>query len=69
MNHFLLQIFDSEFYLPHRSFHYAPHLSKIDVSFSDRMDDTHLAEIVSVCRGTLKIDDYYSVPVNPRWKV
>jgi len=63
------EVLDTAFYLPYRSLHYAPNLWKIDLSFSDKVNDTHLAEIVSVCRGTLAIDDYYSMPIKPRWGV
>eukprot|EP00794_Sanderia_malayensis_P005243 gene5243-5907_t len=61
------EVNEPDFYLPHRSVNYVPNLKKLDVSFSDKVNDTFLAEIVAVCRGTLKIEDYYSVPINPRW--
>ena len=58
---------DNSFYLPYRSLHYAPNLCKLGLSFSDKVNDTHLAEIVSVCRGSLAVEDYYAMPIKPMW--
>ena len=63
------QVLDAAFYLPYRSIHYAANLRKIDFSYSDQVSDIHLGEIVTVCRGTLEINDYYSLPVKPIYDI
>ena len=54
-------------FLPHRSTIYATKLHWLDVEYCDKVNDTHLAEIVAVCRGTLKARDYYGQMVKPSW--
>eukprot|EP00112_Aurelia_sp_Birch-Aquarium-sp1_P022087 Seg611.7 transcript_id=Seg611.7/GoldUCD/mRNA.D3Y31 product="SCF E3 ubiquitin ligase complex F-box protein grrA" protein_id=Seg611.7/GoldUCD/D3Y31 len=63
------EVLDTAFYLPYRSLHYAANLRKINFSYSDQVSDIHLGEIVTVCRGTLEINDYYSLPVKPIYDI
>lgn len=53
--------------MPCRSMSFAPSLRHIEVEYSDKVNDDHLAAIVAVCRGTLFVKDYYGQPVEPKW--
>ena len=52
--------------IPHRSRSYAPNLRVLDLEYSDLVEDELMMEIVSVCRGSLKIMDYYGQELRPR---
>lgn len=56
-----------ELCLAHRSISYAPSLRWLDAEYCDKVNDTHLAEIVAVGRGTLRARDYYGQTVTPAW--
>lgn len=56
-----------EIYLPHRSTCYAPALRFISLEYCDGLNDSHLSEIVAICRGTLKVQDYYGQNLEPAW--
>jgi len=62
----IFQEFDAA-YVATRSTSYAPSLRWLDLEYCDKINDTHLAEIVAVCRGTLKVRDYYGEDVEPAW--
>lgn len=66
LNMSALQEFDAA-YVVTRSTSYAPSLRWLDLEYCDKINDTHLAEIVAVCRGTLKVRDYYGEDVEPAW--
>ncbi len=53
--------------LPHRSTVYATRLKWLDIEYCDKVNDTQMAEIAAVCRGTLKIRNYYGEIVEPSW--
>lgn len=60
-------IIDKDFYLPFRSLHYAADLRHLSLNYCDNVNDEKLSEIVTVCRGTLVIDDYYGEPIQQKW--
>ena len=64
--HYFPQEFE-DLYLPHRSTIYATKLKYVDVEYCDQVNDTYMAEIVAICRGTLKVRDYYGEDVKPSW--
>ena len=51
--------------MPYRSTVYAPALRILHLEYSDCLNDSALAEIVAICRGTLQIRDYYGDWVSP----
>ena len=53
--------------MPCRSMSYSPSLRHMELEYSDKVNDDHLAAIVAVCRGTLFVKDYYGQPVDPKW--
>ncbi|XP_064645007.1 uncharacterized protein LOC135498609 [Lineus longissimus] len=61
---------DEEFedlYVPHRSTSYSPNLTELNLDYCDQINDTHLGNIVAVCRGSLAISDYYGCSVAAIW--
>jgi len=58
---------DRSFYLPFRSITYASELRKLTLGYCAKVNDTHLGELVAVCRGTLTIEDYYGEIIKPLW--
>ena len=62
---FLFQEYEA-LMIPHRSRSYAPNLRVLDLEYSDLVEDELMMEIVSVCRGSLKIMDYYGQELRPR---
>ncbi|WAR31303.1 hypothetical protein MAR_033845 [Mya arenaria] len=52
-------------HLPQRSGVYAPSLHVLELEYSDLVNDKLLQRIVNVCRGTLKVTDYYGMAVEP----
>ena len=52
--------------IPHRSTSYAPNLRVLDLEYSDLVEDEHMMEVVSVCRGSLKVIDYYGQELKAR---
>ncbi|XP_070538474.1 uncharacterized protein [Ptychodera flava] len=55
-----------DLYIPHRSTTYSPCLRHIDMEYCNQIDDDLIAEIVAICRGTLKVRDYYGQQVEPK---
>ena len=52
----LIQEFE-ELSLPHRSTVYAPNLRRLEMEYSDAVNDRQMQEVVAVCRGSLAVID------------
>lgn len=51
---------------PHRSTMFATNLQHLSLEYCDSITDTDMEDIVTVCRGSLTVIDYYSWEVKPR---
>ncbi|KAK3095781.1 hypothetical protein FSP39_019008 [Pinctada imbricata] len=54
-----------ELHMPYRSTTYAANLKFLSLEYCDGIDDQKMQEIVAICRGSLKIVDYYSEDLEP----
>ncbi|XP_056002186.1 uncharacterized protein LOC125662696 [Ostrea edulis] len=55
-----------ELYFPHRSTHFATNLQSLCLEYCDSITDTDMEDIVTVCRGSITVIDYYSCQVQPK---
>lgn len=51
---------------PHRSNTFATNLQHLILEYCDSITDSVMEDIVTVCRGSLTVIDYYSWAVKPR---
>lgn len=51
---------------PHRSTTFATNLQHLSLEYCDSITDSDTEDIVTVCRGSLIVIDYYSWAVKPR---
>nr|XP_034319047.1 uncharacterized protein LOC117687055 [Crassostrea gigas]XP_034319048.1 uncharacterized protein LOC117687055 [Crassostrea gigas] len=51
---------------PHRSTTFATNLQHLSLEYCDSITDSDMEDIVTVCRGSLTVIDYYSWAVKPR---
>uniref|UniRef100_A0A8W8P4B3 Uncharacterized protein n=1 Tax=Magallana gigas TaxID=29159 RepID=A0A8W8P4B3_MAGGI len=51
---------------PHRSTTFATNLQHLSLEYCGSITDSDIEDIVTVCRGSLTVIDYYSWAVKPR---
>ncbi|XP_062597415.1 uncharacterized protein LOC134258840 [Saccostrea cucullata] len=55
-----------EIHFPHRSTTFATNLQSLCLEYCDSITDTDMEDIVTVCRGSISVIDYYSCEVRPK---
>ncbi|XP_062597998.1 uncharacterized protein LOC134259430, partial [Saccostrea cucullata] len=55
-----------EIHFPHRSTNFATNLQSLCLEYCDSNTETDMEDIVTVCRGSITVTDYYSCEVRPK---